>query len=276
MRKIGWLFLVVMTLWGCSKKSPTIVTVTPATFVLAEISLWRGSVFAETVSVFSDSVLDVNRSSAQLSFGTTQHGLSKKEPFPWGLRFRDTLHLPPPGMFCSMLVATNSGQCQGGRVSMPGPYRVVQPSPYDTLPWDSATVFWSASSYATWYDLWVRCYVYDNMRQLIASADTVLIMTGTSVLIPKSFLLRDAYAAYANVYADLYAHDGAMPGSANNGKLTGNFNGYLYSTYVDANSSCSFFVGTPRLAQTMEPFPSISAQKRRQAILHAFEIAFNL
>lgn len=275
MRKIGWLLLVVMTLLGCSKKNPTIVTVTPTKFVVAEIAVngFTYAQYGETISVYSDSALDLGQSWAELRFGTTQYGLFRKAPFPGGFCITDTLHLPGPGTLCSLVVTTDLGSGRAGGVSVPGEFQFYGPPLWDTLPWDGARVDWSNARNATWYDLLVHCSVYDTMWQPLASADTVLLITGTFALIPKSFLQRDPAALYAIVSVNLCPHDGAFPGWGTTGRFSGDFKGYFYSTYSNRNNYRYFYVGTPRFVQKMDlPPPPFSAGKRRQAILRAFGV----
>jgi len=275
MKKLAVLLLVAVTLFGCSKKSPTATTTVQAKFIVAELNLyrWWGSTpyFYEWVEILSDPAPNVAQCSAQMKFGTTSFQLtSYKYQGPGGVGLQDTFHFPYPGIACSLFVNTNVGNSRSGGVSAPGTYTINSPPDRDTLAWGDMAISWSQAQYATWYDLSLNYYAYNGTNHL-GDADTQLIATGTSALIPQAFFRKYGSSTYVEAYFSVNAHTGAAPGAGAVGNLTGDIKGVFYSTFGDSGSSRYFYMGSPKLALgSATPHPQISHEKRRQFIIRAF------
>jgi len=275
MKKLAVLLLVAVTLFGCSKKSPTATTTVQAKFIVAEFNLyrWWGSSpnFYEWVEVFSDPAPNLTQSSAQMKFGATTYQVTRdKSQWPGGVQLMDTFHFPYPGIACSLFVNTNVGNSRSGGVSAPGSYTINSPGAYDTLPWGDVALSWSQAQYATWYDLYLNYSAYNGTNHL-GDADTQFIVTGTSVQIPQAFFRKYGSSTYVDAYFSLNAHAGAAPGAGAVGNLTGDIKGVFYSTFEDSGSSRWFYMGSPKLALgSVTPHPQISHEKRRQFIIRAF------
>lgn len=268
-----FLFLAVSLLIGCSKKSPTTVTVVQSKFITAEFlrSYWGGSY--ANVALLSDPAPSAAQCTARAVVAGGHYTLTTKEQRPTGVYWNDYTPFPYPATDCSLYVVSNVGSSAGGGVSMPGSYSYLVPIEYDTLPWGDVRVSWTRSLYAAWYDLDMSCYA-DSAYRYIGGMDTTLILSDTTVLIPLAFFRKYPQATSVEVNISLYAHGGAMPAPGGSGNMAGDIKGFFYSTYQDPGGNYRrFYVGTPWPNRETSPSPQDSGERRKQAILRAFGLS---
>lgn len=266
MKKLAFILVLVPPLWGCSKKSPTVVTTVKTGFVVAEVYHTGWGQCSQMADIYSDPVAAASQCSAYIRWGDRTYPLTERLQQPTGVRLSGTSQLPSPVTGCSLYVATNVGASRGGGVNMPGSYSYISPEPYDTLPWGDAVVVWTRSAYATWYEIELN-YIADSSSRYLGTVDSVFFLADTSLVVPQAFFKRYPGTTWAMVTGYLWAHGGYLPGPGACGNMSGDFGGFFYSTYLHPGyNTLRFFIGTPRPG-AKPSFPSRMTEERRRKML---------
>jgi len=259
---------------ACSKKSPTSNAVL-SKFIVAEFEVYQQYMsyfrFTEQVEVYSDPAPDLTRCSVQMKFGDISLYPAKKEQRVGGVQWNDTLHFPYPGVDCSLYVNTDVGLTRGGNVSTPGGYRITTPTYYDSMPLGDVRISWSKAQGGSWYDLYLS-FTANGSQGYLGDGDTILILAETTAVIPLGFFAKYGPPTFVYAFAQLNAHNGAMPGPGGVANLSGDIKGVFFSTFSDTGGRRFFrmFGSQPQLSL---PLPrEISEAQRRLAILRAFGV----
>jgi len=293
MKKLAVLFLaagIAAGLLGCSKSSPTSTTntvhdttyVAQAKYIYSLISRYYAGgpptryATNEIVWIFSDPAPNHAQSSAKLLRGSTLYNIKGEMQGPGSVLFRDTFPYPYSDVD-SLVVNTNLGSGRSGNVTLPGAYTLTAPRSGDTLAWGDLAVTWTSAQYANWYDLYVWYDAYNGANWL-GSADTEIILSGTSALVPQAYFRKYSPATYVRASVSVEAVNGPRVGPGESGNITGEFKGVFLGFYSDSADYASIYMGSPKLPLGSSPPlpPRISEEKRREKLLQAFKEQFKI
>jgi len=257
MKKLAFILLAVPLLWGCSKKT---VTVVQSRMIFAEIE--PGTM---EVEILTEPSTDPASSTACVYYENIRVTLPVLVSSPGKVIFRDYPPSSVAGLRCSLEVSTPFGSSRGA-VGIPQYGTMHQPKD-DILPWGDIWFAWSRSQ-GSWFVFTLQYHAYDTVGNLLGTADTQFIAADTNAIIRLAHLQKYPKSFSLSAMAWIASYQGPRPGEA--GNLSGAIRGYLLGSGYGGGKG--FCVGAPPPGHRTGPPPRVDGEKRRRFLRRAFGV----